>query len=153
VASLLWRCTEGEVRQRNWDRPFACRGSGWHYLRTSLVFSPLSWATFPEIMEASGPLVRDFQETRSLSSPSPAGANGEFFDEARAADVHVQHIRKKIEPDPKNPRYIQTVRSAGYTPRPALPCPSANSSSSRGQNSCHRPSSSCTCKAVPLEET
>jgi two-component system, OmpR family, alkaline phosphatase synthesis response regulator PhoP len=40
--------------------------------------------------------------------------NGEFFGEARAADVHVQHIRKKIEPDPKNPRYIQTVRGAGY---------------------------------------
>jgi DNA-binding response OmpR family regulator len=40
--------------------------------------------------------------------------NGEFFGEARAADVHIQHIRKKIEPDPKNPRYIQTVRGAGY---------------------------------------
>jgi DNA-binding response OmpR family regulator len=40
--------------------------------------------------------------------------NGEFFGEARAADVHVQHIRKKIEPDPKNPRYVQTVRGAGY---------------------------------------
>ena len=39
---------------------------------------------------------------------------GDFFGEARAADVHVQHIRKKIEPDPKNPRYIHTVRGAGY---------------------------------------
>jgi two-component system alkaline phosphatase synthesis response regulator PhoP len=40
--------------------------------------------------------------------------DGEFFGEARAADVHVQHIRKKIEPDPKNPRYLKTVRGAGY---------------------------------------
>ena len=39
---------------------------------------------------------------------------GEFFGEARAADVHVQHIRKKIEADPKNPRYVQTVRGFGY---------------------------------------
>ena len=39
---------------------------------------------------------------------------GDFFGEARAADVHVQHIRGKIEPDPKNPRYVQTVRGAGY---------------------------------------
>jgi two-component system alkaline phosphatase synthesis response regulator PhoP len=39
---------------------------------------------------------------------------GDFFGEARAADVHVQHIRKKIEPDPKNPRYVQTVRGFGY---------------------------------------
>ncbi len=38
----------------------------------------------------------------------------EFYGEARAADVHVQHVRKKIEPDPKNPRYIQTVRGFGY---------------------------------------
>ena len=40
--------------------------------------------------------------------------DGDFFGEARAADVHVQHIRKKIESDPKNPRYIQTVRGMGY---------------------------------------
>jgi DNA-binding response OmpR family regulator len=39
---------------------------------------------------------------------------GEFFGDARAADVHVQHLRKKLEPDPKNPRYIQTVRGFGY---------------------------------------
>ena len=40
--------------------------------------------------------------------------DGDFFGEARAADVHIQHIRKKIELDPKNPRYIQTVRGVGY---------------------------------------
>lgn len=39
---------------------------------------------------------------------------GEFFGEARAADVHVQHIRKKIEPDLGNPRYILTTRGVGY---------------------------------------
>ena len=40
--------------------------------------------------------------------------DGSFFGEERAADVHVQHIRKKIEPDPQNPRYVQTVRGIGY---------------------------------------
>ncbi len=39
---------------------------------------------------------------------------GDFYGEARSADVHIQHIRKKIEPDPKNPRYVQTVRGMGY---------------------------------------
>jgi two-component system, OmpR family, alkaline phosphatase synthesis response regulator PhoP len=39
---------------------------------------------------------------------------GDFFGEVRAADVHVQHIRKKIEQDPKHPRFIETVRGAGY---------------------------------------
>lgn len=41
-------------------------------------------------------------------------SDGDFFGEARAADVHIQHIRKKIEPDAKNPRYVQTVRGFGY---------------------------------------
>jgi DNA-binding response OmpR family regulator len=40
--------------------------------------------------------------------------DGDFYGELRAADVHVQHIRKKIEPDPNNPRYVQTVRGTGY---------------------------------------
>ncbi len=40
--------------------------------------------------------------------------DGDFFGEPRAVDVHVQHIRGKIEPDPKNPRYVQTVRGVGY---------------------------------------
>ncbi len=40
--------------------------------------------------------------------------DGNFFGEPRAADVHVQHIRSKIEPDPKNPRFVQTVREMGY---------------------------------------
>lgn len=33
---------------------------------------------------------------------------------SRAADVQIQNIRRAIEPDPKNPRYILTVRGAGY---------------------------------------
>ena len=40
--------------------------------------------------------------------------DGEFYGEARAADVHIQHLRKKIEPDPQHPRYLLTVRGAGY---------------------------------------
>ncbi|WRH65367.1 MAG: response regulator transcription factor [Planktothrix sp. GU0601_MAG3] len=32
----------------------------------------------------------------------------------RVIDVHIGQIRKKIEPDPKNPSFIQTVRSVGY---------------------------------------
>ena len=32
----------------------------------------------------------------------------------RTVDVHVRWLRAKVEPDPKNPRYIQTVRGSGY---------------------------------------
>ena len=33
---------------------------------------------------------------------------------SRAADVHIQNIRRRIELDPSNPRLILTVRGAGY---------------------------------------
>ena len=33
---------------------------------------------------------------------------------SRAADVHIQNIRRKIEPDPRNSRHIQTTRGFGY---------------------------------------
>jgi DNA-binding response OmpR family regulator len=32
----------------------------------------------------------------------------------RAIDAHVKNIRRKIEPDPRAPRYIQTVFGVGY---------------------------------------
>jgi len=36
----------------------------------------------------------------------------------RAIDVQVARLRRKIEPDPKTPRYLQTVRGRGYVLRP-----------------------------------
>jgi len=32
----------------------------------------------------------------------------------RTVDVQITRLRKKIEPDTKNPRYLQTVRGKGY---------------------------------------
>jgi len=32
----------------------------------------------------------------------------------RAVDVHIHNIREKLEPDPKNPTYVLTVRGFGY---------------------------------------
>ena len=36
----------------------------------------------------------------------------------RAIDVHVTRLRRKIEPDPREPRFLQTVRGRGYVVRP-----------------------------------
>ena len=33
---------------------------------------------------------------------------------ARAVDVQVTRLRRKIEPDPRTPRYLQTIRGQGY---------------------------------------
>jgi two-component system alkaline phosphatase synthesis response regulator PhoP len=41
--------------------------------------------------------------------------HGEAFDAyERAIDAHVKNIRRKIEPDPREPRYILTVFGVGY---------------------------------------
>ena len=41
---------------------------------------------------------------------------GDHADDAfdRSIDVHVSRLRQKIEPDPRHPRYVKTVRGAGY---------------------------------------
>lgn len=36
----------------------------------------------------------------------------------RAVDVQMTRLRRKVEPDPKLPRYLQTVRGRGYVLRP-----------------------------------
>ncbi|ONH81276.1 DNA-binding response regulator [Roseomonas mucosa] len=36
----------------------------------------------------------------------------------RAVDVQVTRLRRKIEPDPREPRFLQTVRHRGYVLRP-----------------------------------
>lgn len=38
----------------------------------------------------------------------------DFYGEDRVVDVHLGHVRKKIEPDPANPEFIVTVRGVGY---------------------------------------
>jgi two-component system response regulator RegX3 len=38
----------------------------------------------------------------------------EYIGDARAADLHISNIRRKIERDPENPERLLTVRGAGY---------------------------------------
>jgi two-component system phosphate regulon response regulator OmpR len=41
-------------------------------------------------------------------------ARGDGDGAGRAVDIQVTRLRRKIEADPKNPRYLQTVRGVGY---------------------------------------
>jgi DNA-binding response OmpR family regulator len=43
------------------------------------------------------------------------------YREPRTIDVHIRHLREKIEPDPREPAYIFTVRGVGYRFRDAVP--------------------------------
>ena len=40
--------------------------------------------------------------------------NFDYAGETRIVDVHISHLREKIEKDTKNPQYIRTVRGFGY---------------------------------------
>ncbi|AVP53596.1 transcriptional regulatory protein [Clostridium tetani] len=38
----------------------------------------------------------------------------EYIGETRTVDVHIRHLRQKVEDDDKNPKYIETIRGVGY---------------------------------------
>jgi len=38
----------------------------------------------------------------------------DYYGDTRTVDVHIRHIRQKIEKDPGNPEYIETLRGVGY---------------------------------------
>ncbi len=38
----------------------------------------------------------------------------DYFGDTKTLDVHVKRIRSRIEKDPANPKYLQTVRGVGY---------------------------------------
>jgi DNA-binding response OmpR family regulator len=50
--------------------------------------------------------------TRAQLLDAIRGEQVESFD--RAVDAHVKNLRKKLEPDPRSPRYVLTVYGVGY---------------------------------------
>lgn len=55
-------------------------------------------------------LIDELGRDRSAATGADDAANGGD----RAVDVQITRLRRKIEPDPRDPRYLQTVRGAGY---------------------------------------
>ena len=50
--------------------------------------------------------------TRAQLLDAIRGVEVESFD--RAIDAHVKNVRRKLEPDPRSPRYLLTVHGVGY---------------------------------------
>jgi DNA-binding response OmpR family regulator len=47
------------------------------------------------------------------------GSSEDAFD--RSIDVHISRLRHKLETDPKNPRFLKTIRGVGYMLAPDSP--------------------------------
>jgi DNA-binding response OmpR family regulator len=50
--------------------------------------------------------------TRAQLLDAARGTEVESFE--RAIDAHIKNIRRKLEPDPRNPQYLLTVYGIGY---------------------------------------
>lgn len=51
--------------------------------------------------------------TRAALIEAVWGYDGDIGDD-RTVDVHIRHLREKLEDDPARPRWLQTVRGVGY---------------------------------------
>lgn len=94
----------------------------------TLVFGPLSINFVTYEVTVSGrrvdPTPTEFQILKVLSqNPNRVFSRDElvdrvmgqdFFGDVRTIDVHIRHLRSKIEENPSEPRFIETVRGAGY---------------------------------------
>ncbi|MCA0271236.1 MAG: response regulator transcription factor [Proteobacteria bacterium] len=57
--------------------------------------------------------------TQLVEDLGRSGGRGETAQaQERAVDVQITRLRRKVESDPKQPRYLQTVRGAGYMLQP-----------------------------------
>jgi len=66
------------------------------------------------LTEAEVALLRQLARTPHEPVDRLELAHGTVDPSGRAVDVQVTRLRRKIEDDPKTPRYLQTVRGIGY---------------------------------------
>lgn len=66
------------------------------------------------LTEAESQLLKVLGQSANAPVERLALARGEGDGAGRAVDIQVTRLRRKIEADPKNPRYLQTVRGVGY---------------------------------------
>jgi DNA-binding response OmpR family regulator len=72
-----------------------------------LVLTPVEFDLLASLTKAKGRI-----KSREALLDEARDRNYDVFD--RSIDVHISSLRKKLRDDAKEPRYIRTVRSAGY---------------------------------------
>lgn len=73
----------------------------------SLNLTPLEYDLLTTLAHSAGRVLN-----RDQLLDAVAGRNYEVFD--RSVDVHISSLRKKLGENPRTPRFIRTVRTAGY---------------------------------------
>ncbi len=73
----------------------------------TLNLTPVEYDLLTRLARAAGRVL-----TRDQLLDAVAGRSYDVFD--RSVDVHISSLRRKLGEDPRNPVFIQTVRSAGY---------------------------------------
>ena len=74
---------------------------------TALNLTPVEFDLLTRLAASPGRVL-----TRDQLLDAVAGRNYDVFD--RSIDVHISSLRRKLKDSPRNPRFIQTVRTAGY---------------------------------------
>ncbi len=72
-----------------------------------LDLTPLEFDILGILISAAGRVL-----SRDQLLDKVAGRDYEVFD--RSIDVHISSLRRKLRDDPKNPRFIKTIRTVGY---------------------------------------
>ena len=67
-----------------------------------------------KLTERERDLLRIFAQRPGLAIARHELAGDDSTGSERAIDVQINRLRRKIEPDPANPIYLQTVRGKGY---------------------------------------
>lgn len=67
-----------------------------------------------KLTERERDLLRQFALKRGMPIPRHELSNDDSTGSERAIDVQINRLRRKIETDPSNPIYLQTVRGKGY---------------------------------------
>ncbi|MEZ5926540.1 MAG: response regulator transcription factor [Hyphomicrobiaceae bacterium] len=67
-----------------------------------------------KLTERERDLLRLFAGRRGMTIPRHELITGDTTGSERAVDVQINRLRRKIEVDPSNPVYLQTVRGKGY---------------------------------------
>lgn len=102
LGSLRYDTEKGELWQG--ESPVRLTGTEQTLLRR-LAQAPGAPVSRTELIEELG---RDTAPDPSDPDRSPD------HNPERAIDVQITRLRRKIEPDPRDPRFLQTVRGAGY---------------------------------------